>query len=24
LLEEHEQSKEYGLYSGDFEYRASW
>jgi len=24
LLEEQEQSKEYGLYSGDFEYRASW
>jgi len=24
LLEEHEQSKEHGLYSGDFEYRASW
>ena len=24
LLEENEQSKEYGLYSGDFEYRASW
>lgn len=24
LLKEHEQSKEYGLYSGDFEYRASW
>ena len=24
LLEENEQSKEYGLYSGEFEYRASW
>ena len=24
LLEENEQSKQYGLYSGDFEYRASW
>ena len=24
LLEEHELSKQYGLYSGDFEYRASW
>jgi hypothetical protein len=24
LLKENEQSKEYGLYSGDFEYRASW
>ena len=24
LLEEQEQSKEHGLYSGDFEYRASW
>jgi len=24
LLEEHELSKQYGLYSGDFEYKASW
>jgi hypothetical protein len=24
LLKEHELSKEFGLYSGDFEYRASW
>ena len=24
LLEENEQSKQYGLYSGDFEYKASW
>jgi hypothetical protein len=24
LLKEHELSKQYGLYSGDFEYRASW
>lgn len=24
LLEENEQSKQYGLYSGDFEYKSSW
>ena len=24
LLKEHELSKQYGLYSGEFEYRASW